>query len=97
MNQSAPNFVKWYRAIISRVSSIMGVIRQNNLSYLPLNLKNWYISLCLHCSIYKYQPVSSKVGQNIYDSLRSQIGLIKGVIGPEQVELFALELESLLE
>ena len=30
-------------------------------------------------------------------TLRSYMSLIKGVIGPEQVELFALELESLLE
>ena len=30
-------------------------------------------------------------------TLRSHMSLIKGVIGPEQVELFALELESLLE
>ena len=30
-------------------------------------------------------------------NLRSHMILIKGVVGPEQVELFALELESLLE
>ena len=30
-------------------------------------------------------------------TLRSLTSLIKGVIGPEQVELFALELESMLE
>ena len=29
--------------------------------------------------------------------LRSRMSLIKDVIGPEQVELFALELESFLE
>ena len=30
-------------------------------------------------------------------TLRSCMSLIMGVIGPEQVELFALELENLLE
>ena len=30
-------------------------------------------------------------------NLRSHISLIKGVVGPEQVELFAFELESSLE
>ena len=30
-------------------------------------------------------------------TLRSHMNLIMGVIGPEQVELFALELESSLE
>ena len=38
--------------------------------------------------------VTSKLGQNIYDS---RMSLIKGVIRPEQLELFALELESSLE
>ena len=56
--------------IRSWVSSIMGVIELERLSYLPLNLKNCSISLCLHRSIYTYQPISSKLGQNtcIYDS-----------------------------
>ena len=61
-----------------------------------MNLKTCYILFCLHYSIYKYQPISSKVGQNIYESKISH-EFDKGVIGPEQVELFAIELESLLE
>ena len=48
INQSAPNLVKRYRAIRSCVSLIMGVIGPEHWSYLPLNLKNLFISLCLH-------------------------------------------------
>ena len=38
--------------------------------------------------ICKYRPVSTKLGRNIY----VQQNLIMGPIGPEQLELFALEL-----
>ena len=37
INQSAPNFVKMYMTIRSRMSSIMGLIGRNCQSYLPLN------------------------------------------------------------
>ena len=49
----------------SQRGSILGLIGPE----LPelLALKNCYISLCLHSGIYKYQPISSKLGQNIYD------------------------------
>ena len=60
--------------IRSRMSSIMGLIRPELLVlYPPLNSKNYYISLYLHYSIYKYQPISSKLGQNIYESKTSDV------------------------
>ena len=37
------------------------------MSYLPLNSKIFHIWLCLHSSIYKYWPISIKLGQNVYD------------------------------
>ena len=39
MNQSAPNFVKMYETIRSRMSSIMDLIRAELSGYLPLNLQ----------------------------------------------------------
>ena len=68
INQSAPNLVKIYMTITSRMSSIMDVIGPEPLELFAHELKkNCYISLCLQSSIYKYQPVSTKLGQNIYD------------------------------
>ena len=49
------------------MSSIMGLIGQERPELFALELKNFYILLCLHSSIYKYQPISTKLGQNIYD------------------------------
>ena len=48
------------------MSLIMDLIRQNSLSYLPLNSKICHIWLCLHSSICKYWPISTKLGHNIY-------------------------------
>ena len=53
--------------IRSQVSSIIGLIRPERSELFALELRNCYISLCLHSSIYKYQPFSTKLGQNIYD------------------------------
>ena len=33
----------------------------------PWIWKNCWICLCLHFSIYKYWPISTKLGQNVYD------------------------------
>ena len=69
MNQSAPNLVKIYMTIRSLMSLIMGVILQEQLELFAFAFeKLQYFSLCLHCSIYKYQPISSRLGQNMYDS-----------------------------
>ena len=54
--------------IRSRMSSIMDPIEPAQLELFALDLKkNCNISLCLHSSIYKYQQISTKLGQNLYD------------------------------
>ena len=54
--------------IRSQMSSIMGLIGPEKPELLALELKkNCIISLCLHSSIYKYHPIRTKLGQNIYD------------------------------
>ena len=54
--------------IRSRMSWIMGLIPLEHLELFALELKkNCYISLCSHSSIYKYQSISTKLGQNLYD------------------------------
>ena len=78
--------------IRSRMSLIMDLFRPEPLELFALEFKKKkksYISLCLHCSIYKYQPISTKLGQNVYDHKVSDefdFGLKRtrttGVIGP---------------
>ena len=60
IDQSTPDLVKMYVTIRSRMSLIMD---------LPLNSKICHIWLCLHTSIYKYRPISTKLGHNIYTEL----------------------------
>ena len=45
--------------------------------------------------ICKYRPVSTKLGQNIY-AQQNLNDSIMGLIGPEQLELFALELGKIV-
>ena len=45
--------------------------------------KNCYVRLCLLSSIYKYKPVSTKLGQNEYEH-RSQMSLIICQVIPDQ-------------
>ena len=45
----------------------MDLIGPEHLELFALDLKKMPISLCLHSSIYKYQSISTKLGQNIYD------------------------------
>ena len=98
IDQSAPNLVKRYRAIRSRVSLIKGVIGSEQLELFALEFEK--LLYLLH---FVYTVASTNINQlvpklvKIYMTLRSRMSLIKGVIGPEQVELVALELESLLE
>ena len=68
INQSAPNLVKMYVAIRSRMSSFMDLIDQNCLVYLPLNLQKSLNLTLFHPSIYKCRPNSTKHGHNIYDN-----------------------------
>ena len=84
--------------IRSWICLIMGVIEPEQLELLPLNSKNFYVSLCLHCSIYNYQPVSSKLGQNIYDfKMLDEFDYGCNQTRTTRTELDALELESSLE
>ena len=50
-----------------RMSSIMGVIEPEQLELFALVFEKFCISICLHYNINKYQPISSKIGQNIND------------------------------
>ena len=45
-------------------------------------------------SIYKYKPISTKLGHNEYEH-RSQMSLIMGKVIPDQSVLSALEIEKL--
>ena len=45
--------------------------------------KNCYIRLCLLSSIYKYKPISTKLGHNEYEH-RSQMSLIIAHVMPDQ-------------
>ena len=82
--------------IRSRMISIMGVMGPESLELFALELKkkNSYVSLCIQSRIYKYQPISTNLGQNM--TVRSRMSSIFGVIGPEQLDLFALEIEKLI-
>ena len=74
INQSAPNLVKIYMTIRSRMSFDFGS-NQTRTTWVicPWIEKNCYVSLCSHSSIYKYQPISTKLGQNIYDRKISDV------------------------
>ena len=92
INQSAPNLVKRYRAIRSRVSSILGVIASEQLQLFALEFEKIAIFHFVYTvSSTNINQLNSKLVK-IYMILRSHMSLIKGVIGSEQVELFALEL-----
>ena len=53
--------------IRSWMSLILGLIGPEPLELFALEFKNCYNSLCLHSSICKYQLISTKLGQNMYD------------------------------
>ena len=53
--------------IRSRMTLILGLIGPESAELFALELKKkMLVLLCLHSSIYKYQPISTKLGQNIY-------------------------------
>ena len=73
-----------------RMSSILDLIGEEQPELFALELKkNCYIGLCLLSSIYNFEPISTKLCQNIYITTRSWMGLIMGLIGLERLELFA--------
>ena len=97
INQSAPNLVKVYMTIKFRMSSILGLIELERPKLFSWIKKNCYISLCLHSSICKFQPISAKLSQNIYDhKISDEFDLGMDLIGPERLEFFALELKKIL-
>ena len=65
INQSAPNLVKVYITIRSRMCSIMDLIGPEMSELFALELENLPY-LTLFTSICKYWPSSTKLGQNIY-------------------------------
>ena len=94
INRSAANLVKIYMIIRPQLSSIMGVIGPEQLSYFPLKIAFYHIV---------YTVASTNINTlvpnlvKLYVTIRSRISSIMGVIRPEQLEVFAIELESSLE
>ena len=68
INQSVPNLVIMYVTIRSRMSVIMVLIRPELCELFALEFAKIAESDCLHFSIYKCRPMSSKYGNNIYDN-----------------------------
>ena len=67
INQWAPNLVKMYVTIRSRMSLIMDLIGPElSWGICPWICKNCWLWLCLHSRIYKCRPMSTKHGHNIY-------------------------------
>ena len=95
IDQSAPNLVKMYVTIRSRMSSIMDLIGPELSSYLPLNSK-------IAIFYFVYTLASANIDQSvpilatIYMPIKSRMSSIMGQIESEHPELFALELEKLL-
>ena len=83
------NFLPFFVKFEIVVCKVFQFWRVQNLSS-GNGLKKCYNWLCLQSIICKYRPVSTKLGQNIY--VQQNLSLIIGPIGPEQLELFALEL-----
>ena len=68
INQSAPNLVKMYVTIRSRISSMMDLIGAELSELFALEFAKTAESDCLCSSIYKCRPTSTKHGHNIYDN-----------------------------
>ena len=76
------------------MSLIMGQIESEKWDLFALEFGKIAESDCLHFSIYKYWPISTKLGQ-MYMTLRSRMSLIMDLIGPELSQLPALDFENL--
>ena len=68
INQSVPNLVKMYMTLRSELIWIMGQIRpdRSELSILELE-KLLYLTLFILKHLQIYKPISTKLGQNLYD------------------------------
>ena len=75
INQSAPNLVKMYVTIRSRMSLIMDLIGLELTDLFALEFARIAESDCLHFSIYKCRPMSTKHGHNIYMTIMGHIRL----------------------
>ena len=64
------------------MNSIMGPIGPEQLELLALELGKIASRLCLVCSIYKYKPISNKLGHNEYEH-KSRMSLIMGQVIPD--------------
>ena len=53
--------------IRSQMSSIMGQIEREQTELFALEFGKFAEYDCLHSSIYKYQPINTKLGQNVCD------------------------------
>ena len=93
MDQSAPHLGKIFMFNRIQMSVIMAPIGLQQLSYLLLNWQKLPHSILLS-SIYKYKPISTKLGHSEYEH-RSQMSLIMGQVIPDQSVLPVLEIEKL--
>ena len=72
------------------MSLIMGQIEPEHLELFACEFGKIAESDCLHSNIYKYQPISIKLGQIICDHKISD-AFVMDLIGQELLELSALE------
>ena len=97
INQSAPNLVKMYVIIRSRMSSIMDLIGPKLFELSALELEN------LPLFDFVYTLASANIDQSvlnmatIYLPIRSRMSSIMEQIKPEYPELFALEFGKIAE
>ena len=99
IDQSIPNLIKMNTNIRSRISSIMDLIRPelSELSVLEFEKLQYLIFFFF---FFFLNPASANIDHSapnlvtIYMTNRSRISLIMGIIGPERLELFAIELEK---
>ena len=68
IDHSAPNLVKMYGTIRSRMSSIMDLIGAELTEIFALEIAKIAESDFVYTSIYKCRPMSTKHGHNIYDN-----------------------------
>ena len=96
IDQSAPNLVKMYMTIRSRMSSIMDVIRPELSELSNLELENLpYLTVYILASANIDKSVPNLV--TIYMFIKSRMSSIMGQIELEHPELFALEFGKIAE
>ena len=91
INQSAPNLVKICMTLRSRMGSIMGLIGPEHLELFTVELEKFAI---FHF-VYTLESTNINLSESnfvkINMTIRSWMSSIIGLIGPEHLELFALE------